>query len=136
MNKEKNRQISGIATDALQALCDYPWPGNIRELENLMERLVIIKGSGTITLGDLPEKFLGDRQPVTRPPVKSVALPATGINFNDVLEEFENSLIMDALEKTQGNKKEAAELLNLKRTTLIEKLKKKNLTAPGLRFDV
>ncbi len=136
MNKEKNRQISGIATDALQALCDYPWPGNIRELENLMERLVIIKGSGTITLGDLPEKFLGDRQPVTRPPVKSVALPATGINFNDVIEEFENSLIMDALEKTQGNKKEAAELLNLKRTTLIEKLKKKNLTAPGLRFDV
>ena len=137
MNQEKHRNISGISSDALQALCDYQWPGNIRELENLMERLVIIKGSGTITLSDLPAKFLGDRPPVvTCEPVKTVSLPSTGINFNDVIEEFENSLIMDALEKTQGNKKEAAELLNLKRTTLIEKLKKKNLSAPGLRFDV
>ena len=134
MNQEKHRSISGIAPDALQALCDYQWPGNIRELENLMERLVIIKGSGTITLSDLPEKFVCNRQPAARPPVKAVALPTAGINFNDVIEEFENSLIMDALEKTQGNKKEAAELLNLKRTTLIEKLKKKNLASPGLHF--
>ena len=135
MNEEKHRHIAGIAPDALQALCDYQWPGNIRELENLMERLVIIKGSGTITLSDLPDKFLGNRQPVVSAPAKSYSLPTAGINFNDVIEEFENGLIMDALEKTQGNKKEAAELLNLKRTTLIEKLKKKNLTGPGLRFD-
>ncbi len=137
MNEEKKRNIKGIAPDALQALCDYQWPGNIRELENLMERLVIIKGSGTITLGDLPEKFVGVRKPapaITQPAAKSFAMPTAGINFNDVIEEFENSLIMDALEKTQGNKKEAAELLNLKRTTLIEKLKKKNLAGPGLRF--
>jgi DNA-binding NtrC family response regulator len=134
MNQEKHRQISGIAPDALQALCEYQWPGNIRELENLMERLVIIKGSGTITLADLPEKFVANRQPAARPPVKAITLPTAGINFNDVIEEFENSLIMDALEKTQGNKKEAAELLNLKRTTLIEKLKKKNLASPSLHF--
>ena len=137
MNSEKNRQITGIAPDALQALCDYQWPGNIRELENLMERLVIIKGSGMITLRDLPEKIAGVRPQAVAPapvPVKTVSLPTTGINFNDVIEEFENSLIMDALEKTQGNKKEAAELLNLKRTTLIEKLKKKNLASSGIQF--
>ena len=99
-----------------------------------MERLVIIKGSGTITLSDLPEKFTGLIRSAPTPAAKTYALPTAGINFNDVIEEFENSLIMDALEKTQGNKKEAAELLNLKRTTLIEKLKKKNLSSPGLRF--
>jgi len=138
MNQEKHRRISGVAPDALRALCDHQWPGNIRELENLIERLVIIKGAGTITLSDLPEKFIGNRQMVpaiqTQTPARTVPLPRSGISFNDVIEEFENSLIMDALEKTQGNKKEAAELLNLKRTTLIEKLKKKNLSAPGLRL--
>ena len=133
MNREKHRSINGIAPDALQALCGYQWPGNIRELENLIERLVIIKGSGTITRNDLPGKFLGHQKPVTFAPAKLFQLPTTGIDFNDVIEDFENSLIRDALEKTQGNKKEAAELLNLKRTTLIEKLKKKHLTAHGLR---
>ena len=149
MNREKKRQITGIAPDALQALCDYRWPGNIRELENLMERLIIIKGSGAITLKDLPEKYLGERHPVPaplpiptaeavvatlNPAVRVNRLPLQGICFNTVIEEFENNLIMEALEKTQGNKKEAAELLNLKRTTLIEKLKKKNLGAPGFQY--
>ena len=131
MNHEKHRHISGIAPNALQALCAYQWPGNIRELENLIERLVIIKGSGSITLNDLPGKFLGLQQTAAPAPARAFHLPNTGINFNDVIEDFENSLILEALEKTQGNKKEAAELLNLKRTTLIEKLKKKNLAAPG-----
>ena len=75
MNHYKQQSITGIATDALQALCAYQWPGNIRELENLIERLVIIKGSGTITLKDLPEKYLGHRLPVT--PTKKFHLPVT-----------------------------------------------------------
>jgi transcriptional regulator with PAS, ATPase and Fis domain len=133
MNREKHRSINGIAPDVLQALCAYQWPGNILELENLIERLVIIKGNGTITLNDLPGKFLGHHKPVSFAPAKPFQLPTTGIDFNDVIEDFENSMIREALEKTQGNKKEAAELLNLKRTTLIEILKKKNLTAHGLR---
>ena len=131
MNHEKHRHITGVAPDALQALCAYRWPGNIRELENLIERLVIIKGSGIITCNDLPAKFLNLKPPVIAVATKAYPLPGTGINFNEVIEEFENSLIMDALAKTQGNKKEAAELLNLKRTTLIEKLKKKNLALPA-----
>ena len=134
MNHEKHRDITGVAPDALQALCAYHWPGNIRELENLMERLVIIKGSGIITCNDLPAKFLNLKPPATAVATKAFHLPGSGINFNDVIEEFENSLIMDALTKTQGNKKEAAELLNLKRTTLIEKLKKKNLALPGFQW--
>lgn len=121
---EKLRKVNGIDRSAMEMLSNYHWPGNIRELENLMERLIIIKGSGMITLKDLPEKYVG-AEPKKTPPV--VHLPSSGICFNTALEEFENTLIIEALEKTGGNKKEAALLLNLKRTTLIEKLKKKNM---------
>lgn len=128
-NSEKRHAVTGFSREALGILCDYGWPGNVRELENLVERLVILKDSGLITPADLPEKFLGRRVQVQAPalPVSGDKLPEAGICLNSALEEFENRLILQALERTRGNKKEAALLLNLKRTTLIEKLKKKNL---------
>ena len=91
---------------------------------------MILKDSGLIAPMDLPEKYLARK---VKMQVQAPALPAgnefpeTGICLNSALEEFENRLILQALERTGGNKKEAALLLNLKRTTLIEKLKKKNL---------
>lgn len=123
MNAEKKKKITGVDREAMAALSEYSWPGNIRELENLMERLIVIKGSGMITVEDLPDKYVG-RMP------KSTAeyqLPSSGCSFDSVVEEFENRLILNALQKSGGNKKEAAQLLCLKRTTFIEKLKKKNL---------
>ena len=124
MNSEKKRNIQGIDRDVMTALCNYQWPGNIRELENLIERLIIIKGSGIITMEDLPEKYVGK---TVKKAAEEFQLPSTGMCFNTAMEEFENQLITVALQKSGGNKKEAAELLNLKRTTFIEKLKKKNL---------
>ena len=127
-NSEKRHAVTGFSRETLGILCDYDWPGNVRELENLVERLVILKDSGLIAPMDLPEKFLAGKVQV-----QATALPAgnefpeTGICLNSALEEFENRLILQALERTRGNKKEAAFLLGLKRTTLIEKLKKKNL---------
>jgi transcriptional regulator with PAS, ATPase and Fis domain len=118
------RKVVGIEQGAMNMLCNYHWPGNIRELENLIERLIIIKGTGTISIKDLPEKYFGI---IPQKSSQVLHLSSSGICFNTALEEFENSLIIEALEKTGGNKKEAALLLNLKRTTLIEKLKKKNL---------
>lgn len=139
-NSEKKHAIKGFSREAIDLLCAYPWPGNVRELENLVERLVILKESGFITPDDLPERYLagkGRTQVQVQPPVVSVAgeseLPEDGICLNSSVEEFENRLILKALERTRGNKKEAALLLNLKRTTLIEKLKKKNLAYPGER---
>lgn len=123
MNGEKKRNVSGVGRDALDALCAYNWPGNIRELENLLERLIIIKGSGVIGIEDLPEKYVG-RAP--RKSAEEIHLPTGGMCFNTAMEEFENRLIAEALQRSGGNKKEAAQLLNLKRTTFIEKLKKKN----------
>lgn len=129
-NSDKRHAVKGFSRETLGILCAYQWPGNVRELENLVERLVILKDSGFITPDDLPEKYLsGHTQVQIQVPEIPVTagLPDGGICLNSMVDDFENRLILQALERTGGNKKEAATLLNLKRTTLIEKLKKKNL---------
>ncbi|MGD0587032.1 MAG: sigma-54 dependent transcriptional regulator [Oryzomonas sp.] len=128
-NSEKRHAVTGFSRETLGILCNYDWPGNVRELENLVERLVILKDSGLVAPMDLPEKYLARKVQVQSPALPAGnEFPETGICLNSALEEFENRLILQALERTGGNKKEAALLLNLKRTTLIEKLKKKNLS--------
>jgi transcriptional regulator with GAF, ATPase, and Fis domain len=128
-NSEKKHAVTGFSRETLGVLCDYDWPGNVRELENLVERLVILKDSGLVAPMDLPEKYLTRKVQVQIPSLPAGnEFPEAGICLNSALEEFENRLILQALERTRGNKKEAALLLNLKRTTLIEKLKKKNLS--------
>ncbi|MFA7403333.1 MAG: sigma-54 dependent transcriptional regulator [Pelobacteraceae bacterium] len=131
-NADKRHAVKGFSRESLGILCNYEWPGNVRELENLVERLVILKGSGLIVPDDLPEKYLSGKVPYAGPVRVSDLkpdnlLPEGGICLNSAVDEFENNLIMQALARSGGNKKEAALLLNLKRTTLIEKLKKKNL---------
>jgi len=131
-NADKRHAVKGFSRESLGILCNYEWPGNVRELENLVERLVILKGSGLIVPDDLPEKYLSGKQSYSRPVQVSglpdvTMLPEGGICLNSAVDEFENNLIMQALARSGGNKKEAALLLNLKRTTLIEKLKKKHL---------
>ncbi|ACH40932.1 flagellar biogenesis master sigma-54-dependent transcriptional response regulator [Citrifermentans bemidjiense Bem] len=125
-NRSKQRKVQGFDKQVMEILSNYDWPGNVRELENLVERLVIIKTTGVISIHDLPEKYRGSRT-TTVLHGEPMTLPDDGFCLNSAVEEFENRLILQALEKSGGNKKEAAELLNLKRTTLIEKLKKKKL---------
>jgi DNA-binding NtrC family response regulator len=112
----------------LETLCAYDWPGNVRELKNLIERLLILNERGIITIQDIPDKY---RLTKTVLLADQVTVPDQGFCLTTAVEEFENRLIIQALEKTGGNKKAAAQLLNLKRTTLIEKLKKKKLTYPA-----
>jgi DNA-binding NtrC family response regulator len=123
-NTEKKRQIEGIMPDALQLLTNYSWPGNVRELENMIERIVILKGSGMITRSDLPEKFT---RSFANGKVPSVDVPDEGLDFDAVVQTFEKQLLTKALEKTQGVKSRAAELLHMNRTTLVEKVKKLQL---------
>ena len=123
--KTKKKDIKGFSPAAMEILMSYPWPGNIRELENLIERLVILKGEGTIGVEDLPKKFASPT--FSKNGVLHITLPDTGINLKDVVEEFENNLILQAMQKAQGIKNKAAQLLALNRTTLVEKLKKKKL---------
>ncbi len=124
LNSEKKKRIQGLNQEVMSALCEYQWPGNIRELENLIERLIILKGSGIVTIDDLPHKYVG-KAPVEEQ--ERFQLPGGDMNFNSVIEGYEKQLITEALQKSGGNKKEAAQMLNLKRTTFIEKLKKMNL---------
>lgn len=216
-NHEKARNVTGVTRASLRALAAYPWPGNIRELENLMERMVILKSSGMIDVLDFPEKYrkgslseieyedlmrgatrLENAQNQVQKQVSSVretqpmhkqgeeynmrpfgynhspmqqnniegqnsvpaqgassgemitiegqgnlnieqilhfiadnfVFPNEGLDFNSVVDQFENILILMSLERTGWNRNRAAQLLRLNRTTLVEKLKKKQLTPP------
>ena len=141
-NRNKKHGLKGFEPEALEALLAYPWPGNVRELENLVQRMVILCGGKSVAVAELPEKYVGRRvapaATVEKPlaAASTVTVPAApapaeltltdeGIDFNAMVSDFEDRLILQALAKTGGNKKEAARLLNLKRTTLIEKIKKK-----------
>ena len=123
-NREKSRAIEGIRPEALAVLQRYPWPGNIRELENLIERIAVLKGSGWIEIPDIPEKI---RQKETVPCSSVPVLGESGLDIRNATENFENSLISQALRIADGNKNRAATLLGLKRTTFVEMLKRKNL---------
>lgn len=115
-----------FAEDALEAMLDYHWPGNVRELENLIERLTILVDQGVVTKADLPS-HMSEKETLRQQLEITPVMPEEGIDFNQVVEDFENGLIKQALEKTGGNKKAAADLLGLNRTTLVEKIKKKGL---------
>jgi DNA-binding NtrC family response regulator len=105
----------------------HAWPGNVRELRNLVERLVVLTPEGMIDAEDLPVKIRGASATVAAP-VGAVALIEAGINLNSAVTEFEKALILQSLEKTQWVKNKAAQLLNLNRTTLVEKIKRHQLT--------
>ena len=128
-NKTKGRGLTGVASDALDCLSNYAWPGNIRELENLVERMTILKGQGTIEMSDLPPKYKSGKTVSTD--AGALEIPDSGMDFNTAVDNFENTLILKALEKTGWNRNQAAALLRLNRTTLVEKIKKKGLTPPN-----
>ncbi|MFN8792211.1 MAG: sigma-54-dependent transcriptional regulator [Bdellovibrionales bacterium] len=127
--RAKGRNLSGFSNEALDCLIHYAWPGNIRELENLIERLTILKGQGTVDVPDLPLKYRA-QSPVSQGTGAFVEIPEDGMDFNSAVDAFENNLILKALEKTGWNRNQAAALLRLNRTTLVEKIKKKGLRPP------
>lgn len=109
-----------IAQDAMRRLMAYDWPGNVRQLENTVERAITLSpGRSQIEVTDLPPEV----QQASETNL-GVALPEDGMNLDEHVADVELSLIRQALERTDNNKRRAAELLNLKRTTLIEKLKR------------
>ena len=151
LGRNRKKPLVGFDLVAMRALAAFPWRGNVRELENLVQHMTILHGGSQVGYTDLPEKFRnGAPLPADQvPPATGVDLtrpeqnllfatttaapeehwPETGIDFNALVNDFETQLIVQALKLTQGNKKEAARLLNLKRTTLLEKIKKKELFA-------
>lgn len=138
-----------FADEALQALRGYDWPGNVRELTNLVERLAVLHPGGLVRVQDLPARYRGDFKPpaaeeTSAPPVAATgsaqaadkptegqepagaaaSLPEDGIDLRDHMANIELALINEALQRTQGVVAHAAQLLGLRRTTLVEKLRK------------
>ncbi|MGE0679995.1 MAG: sigma-54-dependent transcriptional regulator [Candidatus Binatia bacterium] len=114
-SKEYNVEPKRLAPDAMEKLLAYPWPGNIRELQNVIERVFALSQSTEITRADLPISVVGfEEHPV---------------NFNELselptLEDMEKSLIAAALHKSRGNKNEAARILAIDRQRLYRKMEK------------
>ena len=111
-----------VSQEAMRRLMAYHWPGNVRQLENAIERAVAFSGGRTqIDVGDLPPEIQQAQEPVLTSPV---SLPDAGLDLERFIAGVEHDLIQRSLERTGGNKGQAAKLLNLKRTTLVEKLKR------------
>ncbi|MGD9302104.1 MAG: sigma-54 dependent transcriptional regulator [Desulfobacterales bacterium] len=112
-----------FSDEAMKTLVNYAWPGNVRELKNLIERLMVLHEGGEILSADLPKKIQIESSRATR----RKDLSGEGISFNTAVSEFEKALIISALDKTNWVKNQAAQLLKIKRTTLVEKIKRYNL---------
>ena len=111
-----------VSQEAMRYLMAFSWPGNVRQLENAVERAIALSaGRSQIKLSDLPPEV----QPPGEPSItSSIHFPEDGIDFDRFVAKIERELIERSLERTGGNKGRAAQLLNMKRTTLVEKLKR------------
>jgi len=143
-----NRGQVSFTDEALQALSHYHWPGNVRELGNLIERLAVLYPGQKIRVYDLPERYRGEEKIMATPPVTATRpkaikqaslppasvyppLPDTGLNLREHIFSVEASLIHQALERSQGVVSHAAHLLGMRRTTLVEKLRKYGIKQEG-----
>jgi DNA-binding NtrC family response regulator len=128
LSADSGRATVTVSQEALRSLMAYPWPGNVRQLENAVERAIAFShGRAQIDLHDLAPEIQNQPAPTDS---SEVWFPDDGLDFERYIEAVELSLIRRSLERTHGNKRQAAKLLNLKRTTLIEKLKRLELS-PG-----
>ena len=111
-----------ISRETMSALANYSWPGNVRELENLIERLVVLKEDETIVMTDLPEKIAGGfNNHIDFKSAITNAINSGNIDFDKRVTDFEKYIISHAIKSAKGVKSRAARLLNIKRTTLVEK---------------
>ncbi len=140
--EHEQRGSTRLTPATIGALCQHHWPGNVRELSNLMERLVIMYPYGVVNIRDLPEKFRGpneqqeisvieiDKIQASNMPITPTNMPhlsAAGIDLKEHLAELEFNLIKQALDESDGIVAHAAKLLHMRRTTLVEKMRKYGL---------
>jgi transcriptional regulator with PAS, ATPase and Fis domain len=132
-SRRYGKEVKGLSKDAERILLSHSWPGNVRELKNLVEMLVVVKGEGIIGVPDLPPKIrkassmgVEGKAPQALE-TKTAQLPEEGIDLTTAVTEFEKALILESLNRTGWVKQQAAKLLNLNRTTLVEKIKRYNL---------
>lgn len=116
-NKINSASIEGLTERSLEILTGYDYPGNVRELQNIVERLVVLQKTGYVDVEDLPEKLHATKTP-------AAVEPDIDKGYDTLVSEYEKALILKALDRTKGVKSQAARMLNMNRTTLIEKMKR------------
>ncbi len=120
-NAEHQKSIRGFSTDAKRAICSYNFPGNVRELENVIERAVMLANGPVIGLGDLPPELSGSSA-LAGPSL--LTLPESGCHLDEVLAEAERRLLVEALERTGGVRTSAAKLLGVSLRSLRYRMQK------------
>ncbi len=124
-NEQMGKTISGVSHEAMELLTAYDWPGNIRELENVLERAVALEATPTVLAGSLPPAFSGDVARNGTQPVET--LPASGFDLEAHVKEIEMSYIAEALKRAGGVQVRAAELLGMSFRSFRYYVKKYNL---------
>jgi DNA-binding NtrC family response regulator len=124
--RRRGKAVIQVDIYAMAVMERYSWPGNVREVENLLERLVVLNDDGTVRPSDLPDYVIHNATPQHQTTAQ-VSLPSQGLDLDAFLENIENGFIQQALQRSRGNKTMAAELLKLNRTTFIERLRKKGM---------
>ncbi len=126
---ENGKPIREILAPAMRMLMDYRWPGNVRELENAIERAVVLSTGDVVDVELLPPSLKGEDSPIAAVPTPH---PAPGTSFWDAVNAYERQLIVKALQAAGGVQKRAAELLQVKPTTLHEMMKRLSVSAETL----
>jgi DNA-binding NtrC family response regulator len=126
-NENRGDEGVSLSDEAIELMTGFDWPGNVRELENLVERVVTLCSGRGVVASDLPKSLQASSPPTPAAP----QIPPQGLNFRDVVDQFESDLILQALEITHGNKNRAAQLIQMNRTTMLEKMKKKGVKFGG-----
>jgi two-component system, NtrC family, response regulator AtoC len=127
---DQKLKLKQVSHDAIKYLMAYEWPGNVRQLENSVEMAVALsEDSDLLDLSDFP---VVARQPMNKqqPEPEAIDIPNDGIHFNTMISDLEKKLILQSLQVARGNKKRAASLLHLKRTTFVEKLRRMGMELP------
>ena len=124
-SQELSKNISKIAPEALQILMNYEYPGNVRELQNIIERAVALESSPDLTAHNL-SSYLND-QPLLKRGAIDVEIPSEGIDLEKMVEDLERTLLLKALDRTKGIKKKAAELLHINFRSMRYRLEKYGL---------
>ncbi len=130
-NRKYNREVQ-IAEETLVYLWEYDWPGNVRELENLLERLVVLNETNVLQPDDLPSyvrSFISEKR------LPQTQLIGSDVDLRQVMDQFESRLIDEAMRRANGNKSAAAQMLGLKRTTLVAKLRKKKMLSDDVDIE-
>jgi DNA-binding NtrC family response regulator len=115
--------LKQLSNEALDRLLSYDWPGNVRQLENAIESAVVLSGDRDLLYASDFRLHRQDSPAQPRAMAPVIAVPDYGLDFERTVGQIERNILEQALRKTKGNKKQAADMLRLKRTTLAAKLK-------------